>query len=157
MSASRNMHAWLDEYGESHHNAINELIHWICVPTIFFCTIGLVASIPSPSLPFVGGHLWVKIAVLSVLFFYLRRSVPLFIGMVTWCGFCLALARWLEIHAPWPLWAICAVLFTLAWIGQFVGHRIEGEKPSFLKDLQFLLIGPAWLMAKIYTRLGIHV
>ena len=50
---------------------------------------------------------------------------------------------------------ICLVLFTGAWIGQFIGHGIEGKKPSFLKDLQFLMIGPAWLMVKVYRRLGV--
>ena len=42
------------------------------------------------------------------------------------------------------------MVFVLAWIGQFIGHLIEGKRPSFFKDLQFLLIGPAWLMAFVY-------
>ncbi|MGB5587430.1 MAG: Mpo1-like protein, partial [Gammaproteobacteria bacterium] len=25
---------WLDEYGESHQNPTNKIIHWICVPVI---------------------------------------------------------------------------------------------------------------------------
>ncbi|HDZ8845068.1 Mpo1-like protein [Aeromonas veronii] len=43
----------------------------------------------------------------------------------------------------------------LLWIAQFVGHKIEGKRPSFLADLQFLLIGPAWVLASLYRRLGI--
>ena len=50
-------------------------------------------------------------------------------------------------------WA--SVLFVAAWVFQFAGHEVEGRKPSFFKDLQFLLIGPAWLMHFIYRRLGI--
>lgn len=156
MEHTRTIHHWLDEYGESHQNATNELIHWICVPTIFFCVVGFLTSIPSPVLPVVGGHLWVKAALLLTLLFYAMRSVPLFFGMAGWCGFCLWLAHLLDAGAPWPLWAICLVLFILAWVGQFIGHHIEGKKPSFLKDLQFLMIGPAWLMAKLYRRLGIR-
>lgn len=155
MSGARTIHTWLDEYGQSHRNATNELIHWICVPTIFFCVIGFLASIPAPSFPVIGGSVWVKVAVVLTLLFYAMRSMPLFVGMGLWCAFCLWSAAWLDAHAPWPLWAICLVLFIAAWIGQFIGHRIEGKKPSFLKDLQFLLIGPAWLMAKVYGRLGI--
>lgn len=153
--SQRDMHSWLEEYGESHTNPTNELIHWICVPTIFFCVVGLLASLPSPPLPFVTGYLWVKLALLFTLLFYARRSFPLFIGMALWCVFCFGLAVWIDMRAPWPLWAICLILFIAAWIGQFIGHRIEGKKPSFLKDLQFLLIGPAWLMAKLYDRFGI--
>lgn len=152
---TRSIHQWLDEYGESHTNPTNELIHWICVPTIFFCVVGLLLSIPSPALPVIGGHLWAKAAIALTLLFYSMRSVPLLVGMALWCALCFWFAVQLERHAPWPLWAICLVLFTVAWIGQFIGHGIEGKKPSFLKDLQFLMIGPAWLMAKVYRRLGV--
>ena len=55
-----------------------------------------------------------------------------------------------------PLWAICGVAFVLAWIGQFVGHAIEGRRPSFLKDLQFLLIGPLWLLGNVFRRFGLR-
>lgn len=41
------------------------------------------------------------------------------------------------------------IIFILSWIGQFYGHKIEGAKPSFLKDLEFLLIGPLWVIKKL--------
>ena len=47
------------------------------------------------------------------------------------------------------------IIFVIAWIGQFIGHKIEGKKPSFFEDIQFLLIGPAWLLSFIYNKLGI--
>jgi uncharacterized membrane protein YGL010W len=53
-----------------------------------------------------------------------------------------------------PVWKICAAIFVLAWIGQFIGHKIEGKNPSFFKDVVFLLIGPAWLMSFVYKKLG---
>jgi uncharacterized membrane protein YGL010W len=60
-------------------------------------------------------------------------------------------------NAGAPITAICIALFVAAWIGQFVGHKIEGKKPSFFKDLQFLLIGPIWLLNDLYRKLGIQV
>ena len=54
-----------------------------------------------------------------------------------------------------PLWKTSLMIFIVAWIGQFIGHKIEGKKPSFLQDLQFLLIGPAWLLSFIYNKFGI--
>ena len=54
-----------------------------------------------------------------------------------------------------PLWLSSIVAFVILWIMQFVGHHIEGKKPSFFKDIQFLLIGPAWVIGFIYDRLGI--
>ena len=52
-----------------------------------------------------------------------------------------------------PIFAI--IVFVLAWVGQFIGHKIEGKKPSFIKDIQFLLIGPIWLLSAIYNKLNI--
>lgn len=153
---ARSIQQWFDEYGESHQDQTNKLIHWICVPTIFFTVIGLLAAIPPLHLPYIGMVPWAKLAIGAVLLlFYLPRSITLMVGMAIWSYFCLWLAKYLDAHAPWPLWLICVVLFVAAWIGQFYGHKIEGKKPSFLKDLQFLLIGPAWLMGFIYRRMGI--
>jgi uncharacterized membrane protein YGL010W len=43
-------------------------------------------------------------------------------------------------------------LFSVAWIGQFYGHKVEGKKPSFFQDLQFLLIGPAWVVENLFAK-----
>ncbi len=151
---ARTMQQWFDEYGESHKNPTNKAIHWICVPTIYFCVVALLWSIPTPSFSPVP-HVWALLAMTLTILFYLRISLPIAIGMLLWSGFCLWVCRWLELNAPWPLWAIATTLFVLAWIGQFYGHKVEGKKPSFLKDLQFLMIGPAWLMGFIYRRFGL--
>jgi len=155
------MQEWLDAYGESHQNPTNKKVHWICVPVIFFTIIGLLASIPSASLKSlvpdqiaIYAH-WGTVVIALGLLFYLRLSFSMFLGILLWCLFCLWGNAQLEMHASWPLWAISLLLFVLAWIGQFWGHKVEGKKPSFFQDLQFLLIGPAWLLAFIYRRLGI--
>lgn len=148
----------LAEYGESHQNETNKMIHWICVPAIFFSVVGLIASIPSGMLhsivntPFAN---WAVIILALVLIYYLSLSIPLSIGMALFVGVCLFLARWISHLGIAPLWLISVIIFVVAWIGQFYGHKVEGKKPSFFKDLQFLLIGPAWLMHFIYKRLGI--
>jgi uncharacterized membrane protein YGL010W len=59
-------------------------------------------------------------------------------------------------YVPVPLWLICLIIFVLAWIGQFYGHKVEGKKPSFFKDMQFLLIGPMWLISFIYKKMKIN-
>ena len=66
----------------------------------------------------------------------------------------LAIVRLLA-QLPWPLWITSVVIFVIAWIGQFVGHAVEGRRPSFFKDLQFLLIGPLWLLAAAYRRFSL--
>lgn len=150
----------LEEYGQSHQNATNKLIHWICVPAIFFSIVGLTYSIPAQVLttylPFLGSFAnWASVALIVILIYYVTLSPPLTLGMLLFAALCLALANVLALMAPIPLWAISLVIFVVAWIFQFYGHKVEGKKPSFFKDVQFLLVGPAWLMHFIYKRLGL--
>ena len=152
----RTMQQLLDEYGESHQNSLNKTIHWVCVPTIFFTIVGLLFCIKLPFQITPTLQLNVRImAMIAAMVYYFYLSKPLSIGMLLFTVFCLAASNFIEKKLSTPLWFICVVLFVAAWIGQFYGHKVEGKKPSFLKDLQFLLIGPAWLMSFIYTRFGI--
>jgi uncharacterized membrane protein YGL010W len=149
----------LEEYGESHRNSTNKTIHWICVPLIFFSVVGLIASIPSDYVqrlsegnPYAN---WATIVMVLVLIYYVSLSIPLSFGMLLFGLLCLFLTRIIAESGIAPLWAISIGIFLIAWIGQFYGHKVEGKKPSFFKDVQFLLIGPAWLMHFIYKKLGI--
>lgn len=152
---------WFDEYGVSHQNPTNKFIHWICVPTIFFSIAGLLVSIPSESLAsFFPASIasyanFGSLAILLTCVFYFTISRTIFVGMLLFSAFTVWLNVRIMQSTDTPLWAISLTLFVLAWIGQFIGHKIEGEKPSFFKDLQFLLVGPAWLLGFIYKRLGI--
>lgn len=150
--AARSVHQWFAEYGESHQHPTNTLIHWICVPAIFLSIVGLLYSIPVPGTP---RGIVAFACMAPAMLFYLRLSPALFAGLLIWCLFCLWACHMVDQTAGRPLWAISLVVFVLAWIGQFYGHQVEGKKPSFLKDLQFLLVGPAWLLGKLYRRAGI--
>ena len=150
----------LNEYGESHRNETNKLIHWICVPLIFMSIVGLVWSIPHG---FLSGNLaqpwniwlnWATIILAIILLYYLRLSPPLFVGMLVVVALFTGIVYQAD-QLNTPLWLISVIIFAIAWIGQFYGHQVEGKKPSFLKDVQFLLIGPAWLLHFIYKKLGI--
>lgn len=150
----------LSEYGESHQNETNKAIHWICVPLIFFSIVGLLASIPSEAVQSFLGQgnpyaNWAGVALVLVIIYYVSLSIPLSVGMMLFGVLCLVLANFIVRLDIGPLWLVSLIIFTLAWVGQFYGHKVEGKKPSFFKDVQFLLVGPAWLMHFIYKRLGI--
>lgn len=157
----RPVDALLNEYGESHRNPQNKLIHWVCVPLIFFSTVGLVWSIPAGPLAGLisgpaGEYLnWATLLLAGTVLWYVRMSVPLAVGMVGVSLSMVALTQWAVASVTMPLWQLCLLIFVLAWIGQFIGHKIEGKKPSFMKDLQFLLVGPMWLLHFVYKKMGI--
>ena len=123
---------WLDEYSESHQDKTNKAIHWVCVPAILFSIIGILAHF--------SALLTALILVLTFIF-YARLDLVLAVAMAA----LLFVMAWLIFILPVGAGFYIAV-FVLAWIGQFYGHKIEGKKPSFFKDLQFLLIGPVWCM-----------
>lgn len=149
---------WLDEYAVSHQNPTNKKVHFVCVPVIFFTIVGLLYSIPFPQLvdlKIVEFNV-ATIALVLVTLYYLRLSVSLAIGMFLFSFLCLVISQSIVLQSSKGILAItCIILFIMAWIFQFWGHNIEGKKPSFLKDLQFLMIGPAWIMSFIYKKLGI--
>lgn len=152
----RTLDQWFTEYAVSHQNPKNKAIHYICVPAIFFSIVGLLMSIPSGvisenlklNLPIIEN--WAFVVLLFVLIFYIRLSVTMAVKIAVFSGICLVLNYY--IGQVVPLWAFSIGVFVIAWIGQFYGHNIEGKKPSFLKDLQFLLIGPAWVVENLFSR-----
>jgi uncharacterized membrane protein YGL010W len=154
----RSANQWLNEYGDSHRNPANKSLHWVCVPVILWCVLGFLWITPFPggATAAVPGANWAGIVVVAALIYYAFLSLPLALGLLP----LLALMLWsidaLNHSGLAPLWLVCVVLFVVAWIGQFIGHAIEGKRPSFFKDLQFLLIGPLWLLADVYRRLGIR-
>lgn len=154
----KKINSLLNQYGESHKNGTNKLIHWICVPAIFFSIVGLVSIIPFPweINIYEGINLsWALIALVLVLFYYVSLSVSLSLGMLLFSIGCIFLCSKINV-SMYALWIYIGI-FAFSWVFQFIGHNIEGKKPSFLQDIQFLLIGPAWLMHFILKKLNIPV
>ena len=175
----RTIQDWFSEYGESHQNKTNKLIHWICIPLIFWSIIALLSLVPHTILnvfnnAFLNALMhWGTVVIFFGLFFYLRLSMSIFFGMLVFSILVLLdvyLTVYLfETHQYWGLFKLLQIegnqfllilsiiVFIGSWILQFIGHQIEGKKPSFLKDIQFLLIGPAWLLGFIYKKNNIKI
>ena len=152
----KSINTWLDEYAESHQNKINKSIHWICVPLITFTLLGLLSLI---SYDFKTYNIdLASILIAIAIIFYIRLSRNLAIGMLIFSTICIFILSKLKTIVPGSnLINLYILVFIISWIGQFIGHKIEGKKPSFIKDIQFLLIGPAWLLSFIYKKLNIPI
>jgi uncharacterized membrane protein YGL010W len=138
----RRVDALFGRYGESHRHPTNQAIHWICVPLIAWSLLALLwAASPAATYALIG---------LSFVF-YLTLSFALAMGMLAVAALMVAPL----VLGGAALLPVAAGLFVVAWIGQLIGHRIEGRKPSFLEDVKFLLVGPAWLLHLVYQRLGV--
>lgn len=144
----------LDRYSESHRNKTNILIHAIAVPSIYFVTLGLLYAIPVPQWLVQFDVSWAHIISIPVLYYYFRLSGPIGAAMTLLTLVCFGGIALLE-NAGISVWQFCLALFIVMWILQFIGHKIEGKKPSFLEDLRFLLVGPAWWWVHWLKRMNI--
>ena len=148
---------WLDEYAESHQNPANIKIHWICVPLIMLSIIGLLANIQINVNILSAYPQYNHAGMILVLFgciYYYFLSKSLLLGMIPVSIIMLMIVSWFSTFI-YPLWLTSLIIFVISWAGQFYGHKIEGKKPSFFKDIQFLMIGPVSLLSKLNRRNGI--
>lgn len=146
---------WLGSYGDSHRNPVNKTIHRLAVPVIAIDVVGLLCALPTATvLP--GVSIVAATAVVAALLYYARLSPALAIGMALLAMPSLALLGAIHVALGAAFEPVLALVFVVAWIAQFIGHSIEGARPSFFKDLQFLLIGPLWLLADGYRRMGLR-
>jgi uncharacterized membrane protein YGL010W len=152
----RTLQSYFEEYAISHQNPTNKLIHYLCVPAIFFSIVGLIMAIPSQFLsgitngfaPFIENYAFLFLVFVVLFYFRLSKIVALQITLFSLV--CLLLNYYVSQHMS--LWFFSLIVFAVAWVGQFWGHSIEGKKPSFLKDIQFLLIGPAWVLSSLFSK-----
>lgn len=153
----RSVDDWLRSYGESHTHPVNCRLHRICVPLIILSLVGLLWSLPVPAGFAEASPLlnWATLFVVASMLYYLFLSPALTVGMVLVSAISLAVAWWLD-GLDTPLWSISVTIFVIAWVGQFVGHVIEGKRPSFFEDIQFMMVAPLWLLSGLYRRLGIR-
>ena len=142
-STPRAIDELLARYGESHRNPVNELIHIVCIPAIVFSLLGILWAVhPAVALLVVAG----------ALAYYVTLSCPFALGMGVMAGAMLVLLAMLPDGA---VLSTSIGVFVAAWIGQFIGHHIEGKKPSFFDDLRFLLIGPLFVLSILYRRIRV--
>ncbi|MEO8746206.1 MAG: Mpo1-like protein [Rhodanobacter sp.] len=152
----RSMQDWLDSYSADHRNPTNQLAHWVCVPPIVWAVIALLWVIPVPALLLRPGA-WAVLVIVLAFYWYWKQSHRLAAALLIAFALLALITHLLFIELGAVRLSYLAIaVFVVAWIGQFIGHHFEGRRPSFLTDVSYLLIGPAWLMAKLLRKLGVQ-
>ena len=129
-------------YGLSHQNPGNEVIHFVAIPLIMLSLVGILFSL----------HPYVAYAFIAAsMVYYARLSVVFFLTMVVWSALTVAGVMAMGTNVL----PISVAIFVSAWILQFIGHKMEGKKPSFFEDIQYLWVGPLFVLSKLLGRLGV--
>lgn len=143
VAGERKIDRLLTHYGESHQNPRNEVIHFVAIPLIMLSLLGLLYA----------AHPWLAYAfVAASMVYYARLSIVFLVAMALVSAIGLVLVQAMG-ERVLPL---SAAIFVAAWIAQFIGHKIEGKKPSFFEDLQYLWVGPLFVLSKLFGKLGIR-
>jgi len=141
---TRRLDRLLAHYGESHRDPRNGAIHCVAIPLIMVSLVGLMYAL----------HPWVAYAFLAAsMVYYARLGSWVFFG--TMAVISLLTVAIVQALGDRVL-PVSVAVFVLAWIAQFVGHKIEGRKPSFFEDLQYLWVGPLFVLAKLFGKLGVR-
>lgn len=133
----------LAHYEASHRNPTNEIIHFIAIPLIMLSLVGMMFAL----------HPYVAYAFIAAsMVYYLRLSLVFLITMLLWSALSVAV-----LFAMGPLvLELSVAIFIGAWVLQFIGHKLEGKKPSFFEDIQYLWVGPLFVLSKLFTQLGLR-
>lgn len=147
---------WLQHYAAHHQHRVNRLLHAVSIPVLVVGLTGLLWSLPVPdAFPSISPALnWGTTFLLAAVVYYFIMSIPLALGMLPFVLLVTGILGWLDALTP-PLWQICLALFLGACSLQMIGHMIETGRSHLARDLQYLMIGPVWLLAGIYRRLGV--
>lgn len=141
----RSFDQWLSDYGVSHQNQTNRLIHKFCVPMITFNISGLLWAIPKMS--FFPDHAffnWSTLLSVFLMIFYFKLNKAYCFYMFVIIGL-MQIVNLYTYHLSF-FFKAHLLAFVISWVFQFIGHKIEGMKPSIFDDLCFLFIGPLWVL-----------
>lgn len=137
--APRRIDQLLNHYSLSHQHPVNEHIHFVAIPLIMLTLIGLMFELH----PVVA---YVFLAASMV--YYLRLSLVFSAVMAMWTALMLMVVFAMGEHRL----LICVSVFVGAWVLQFIGHKLEGQKPSFFEDVQYLWVGPLFVLRPLLLR-----
>jgi hypothetical protein len=146
---------WLEAYGRGPARLDAGLLIWVCVPLSVFGLTGLLWSLPVPEIFSDAAVLnWGTIFLMATVVYYFIVSINLAFGALPFIVLDVAVVSWLDNLEP-SLWPVSAAMLLSAAAVQLVAERLRGRSISLIRDLQYLMLGPLWLLAAVYRRLGI--
>lgn len=147
---------WLQQYEQTHQDMTYPTVYWAAVPMVVLGTVGILWTLPIPDEFFEISPLlnWGTVFLMATAVYYFIISVSLAIGMLPFLLGIAGIQSWLASSAFSPL-RVSIGLLVAGIIGLWMGHRNQGSLRPVLRDLQLMMIGPAWLLSVLYRRIGI--
>lgn len=132
------------DYAGYHQDVRNRRAHTVGIPLIVVGLLGLLHACPIR----IGPLDLAVLTAVAVLLYYVALDVRG--ALITAVVF--AALYGIALHLSW---VVSGGAFILGWIFQLVGHRLEGNKPKFMENLVYLLIGPLYFFQELFDSLTI--
>jgi hypothetical protein len=150
--------SWLTEFGERQAQARFPAVYWLSLLLLLIGTVALLWSLPVPEAfreisPALN---WGTAFLMAAAVYYFIISLPLGSGMILFVLGVAAVQTWLA-GLSVPLAYTGSVITGVATAGLFFGHYGTGGIFAVLRDIQLVMIAPAWALSRVYRRLGIPV
>ncbi len=147
---------WLARYAARHQNLTHPVIYWAAVPTVVLGTVGMLWALPVPDAFHTISPLlnWGSTFLMAAVIYYFIISLSLAIGLLPFVLGVALFEAWL-VQSDYSLARVAVGLFTAGVIGLGLGHRNQSSFRPVVEDLQMMMLGPAWILSRLYQRLGI--
>ena len=147
---------WLTHYGETHRDISFAWIYWVAVLMLVIATVGMLWSLPVPYeferiSPILN---WGSTFLMAAAIYYFIISMPLAIGLLPFVFGVAAIQAWL-VESPFSLARVSTGLFALSVVGLYAGQYASGGLRGVIRDIQLMMIAPAWMLSVLYRKFGI--
>ena len=144
----------LTDYVEYHRDPMNCALHVVGIVILF-----LGAVLPLSLLPVTVFGLQVNLGILlavPVLIYWILLDIPIGLAIAGVAALLLFTAATIASHASVAVvWAISLILIVIGVALQIIGHQVfERRQPALIDNPTHLLLGPVFVMAKLFISLG---
>jgi uncharacterized membrane protein YGL010W len=148
---------WADQFGRLRASAPSALSAWLGIPIVITALIGLLWAIPVPDIltdasPVINAA---TLFIMASFVYYCILSIPLAIGGLLFLISAAIPSAWLD-QTEQPLWPVAAGVFVIAFAWQLTETRRATGRLLVLRNLQYVMLGPIWLLRGLYRRAGLR-
>ena len=149
---------WLERFDESHRRLTLPGLYSVSALMVVTGTVGLLWALPVPEefhsiSPLLN---WGSAFLMAAAVYYFIISLSLAIGLLPFVVALAAVHLWLSTSAYSGL-RISLSLLIVGIIGIAIGQQRGSGLRGVMRDLQHMMIAPAWMLSLVYRRIGIPV
>jgi uncharacterized membrane protein YGL010W len=148
MSSASTLDEWADRYGALRARGPGSVSAWLGIPLVVVSLIGLRTASPAVN--------YATLFIMATFVYYCILSISLALGGLVLLLAAAAPSLWLS-QAGLPLVPVSLGVFAVAFAWQLVETRRARGRMLVVRNLQYLMLGPIWLLRAAYRSFGLRV